>query len=240
MRRKKSKLWKKETELAALVVEWLEADGWEVWQECAGIDIVAKKDGVVWAIEAKLTENIKVMQQAYDAQRHAHCVSVAVPAMGYGRHKDFFETICRHLGVGVIRVRHPSYCRSAKLCARVEVEAPQRERKVLALDTHLNENAKAYPAEAGSPGGGGWTPFKQTVIDLVAYVRKHGEPTVKEAVAGITHHYSSDRAAARNLARYVGTVIPELTMYFDKESKAHRLKAEPLGLKARMRAGARG
>lgn len=71
----------KETELAQPVVEWLESQHWDVYQEveCPGgyADIVAVRDNYLWIIECKTSFSLKVVEQAMG--RRAHFRSIAIP-----------------------------------------------------------------------------------------------------------------------------------------------------------------
>jgi len=66
-------------------------------------------------------------------------------------------------------------------------------------------------AEAGTNTGRHWSPFQATKRDLIKYVEKHPGCTMKDAIDGITHHYSSDSNARSTLGKWIGDgVISEI------------------------------
>ena len=73
-----------ETILAELVVNWLESQKWDVYQEVQIetygkiADIVAVLGNLVWIIECKKSLSLSVMEQAYRWRRYANFTSVAV------------------------------------------------------------------------------------------------------------------------------------------------------------------
>ncbi|HBD94493.1 MAG TPA: hypothetical protein DC057_10030, partial [Spirochaetia bacterium] len=71
----------KETEIAEIVIDWLEKQHWDVYQEVpvnSGFaDIFAVRNGLVWVIETKTSLSFDVMEQAF--RREVHYRSVAVP-----------------------------------------------------------------------------------------------------------------------------------------------------------------
>src|SRR5581483_4069856 len=94
-----------ESALAAVVVAWLEHEGWDVFQEVespAGLcDIVAVRGPLVWSVETKLAFGTGVVEQAYDRLRFAHLVSVATPQR---RGSSVLEHYCRWQGIGWLQV----------------------------------------------------------------------------------------------------------------------------------------
>lgn len=100
-----------ETQVAAPVVAWLRAGGWDVYQEvrqgagARACDIVATQGRLIWAVEVKTRLSNAVLEQAAYWRQYAHFASVAVP-MRYDEdwvQKVFIE---RH-GLGVIGVKDP-------------------------------------------------------------------------------------------------------------------------------------
>lgn len=192
-----------EAELAALVVQWLMADGWEVFQEvhCGGstCDIVGRRSGVLWAIECKLSLNLQVLSQATNWRWKAHLASVAVP---HGPTTWAADNIARELGIGIISLQpegHVVNSGNAKGTFR---------RPVQSIAKHLHEQQKTLVG-AGGNRGGFYTPFKGTCQELLRVVKAQPGITLKAAIAGIKHHYSSDKSAVACIGKLAkGGIVP--------------------------------
>lgn len=195
-----------ETEVAALVVTWLRAQEWEVFQEVESpggraIDVVARKAGITWAIEVKRALNLAVFEQAHASTPYAHRCSVAVPRMrnvspGY----SFGVAVAKKFGIGLIEVWPTS------AAVRVtEAVAPKHSPEVKGgLSASLRPAQQVYAA-AGSSGSSHWTPFRETATRLkqVVWAARTGI-TMQEALAKMkTHHYSSLEVAVVELRRMI-------------------------------------
>jgi hypothetical protein len=184
----------KETELASTVADWLAAQHWDVFPEVRpGLawpraDIVARQAGRIWVVECKGTLSLRLLQQAEPWRPWAHWVSVAVPHQRRGRSgsRPIALQILAWLGIGLIEVRDD----------RAGQEMPPRLNRMLAgrllLDA-LNEGHQRMGV-AGSASQF-WSPYRQTCQGLLAYVRQHPRCTIRDAVAGIEHHYGRDTTA---------------------------------------------
>lgn len=179
---------KKETELASKVVDWLNDQGWEVWQEvrfhtyCAIHDIIAIKDNITWCIECKLSFNLKVIEQAY--RSNTIFKSIAVPTTN-----SFGQMICNRLGIGILVVGKNTdsvYNRSGKIFR-------ENYRYSKDIVKKLKDIPKSF-ARAGSKGGY-WTPYKETIRSIRAYILTHEGCTLKEIMHELKHHYASDATA---------------------------------------------
>lgn len=102
---------KKETELAAVVVEELRGRGWTVYQEVtvggSVCDIVATSGRVLWAIEAKLGLGLPVLAQARAWQGAATLVSVAVTSGRRSSTRALALEVAGKFGIGVLEVHGP-------------------------------------------------------------------------------------------------------------------------------------
>jgi hypothetical protein len=214
-----------EVDVAAPVVAWLCAGGWDVYQEVRNgkggersCDIVATRGPLVWVVEAKVRLNVEVLEQAQWWRQYAHYASVAVP-YHYLHLGPAFNHIVRAWGLGVIGVRPPEalYGGSAidKLVDNTHYP-PRLHRQGCAVHLRrwLCEEQKTFLA-AGSPCGGGWTPFKETCRNLAQVVRAHPGCTLREAIggrvptltdigfAGIKHHYRTEATAISSLRTWI-------------------------------------
>lgn len=118
-----SKLFAKETELVAAFVEALASprwsvgpaigEGWTQYHETAGWDIllVHAETGMQIGVEAKLSLNAKVLEQALTGLRYAEAAgpdyrAVLVPADACQNH---MRSIASHCGIAVLTIGHESY-----------------------------------------------------------------------------------------------------------------------------------
>lgn len=102
--------FRSEAELCARFLSAIDHDKWTAYPETAGWDILLarKFDGFQIGIEAKLRLNATVIEQAIESGSHAtergpDARAIICPPYGAAG----FETICRYIGVVVIRVREP-------------------------------------------------------------------------------------------------------------------------------------
>lgn len=175
----------RETELAAVIVAWLESRGWTVRQEVqfgrSSIDIVATRGSKVWAIEVKLSLNLDVAAQALERRysRQFHRVSVAVPmpisALGEWRRRC---DVLLDLQIGVLAVTEDC---QVKVIHDATPLVPGQDPVVL-----TDAQASGRYAKAGSNTGGRHTslsPLKEAVREFVAAHRNCSIDQIAAAVA---------------------------------------------------------
>ena len=202
--------FKTEAELAEKLIAWLEKERWEIFKEVIyghgydRADIIAKRDGILWGIECKLTLNDSVLDQAYYLGHYTHLVSVAVPepkSRNYrlSRVKNDF---IRQNGIGLIYVDDhgdhrfnidPKYSRTVN--RRFWWLKDMKNLR----DNKLTEYHKLVSASVNN--GVYITDFLQTNIKIVDYIIKNGPCSVSEAMKGIDHHYSSNSSAYSGIGR---------------------------------------
>ena len=188
----------KESDLASHVVDWLENQHWDVYQEVrmfgyAGktIDIVAVRAGVYWAIECKTSLSLTVLGQANEHRRF-HRRSVAIPQQRSRRlstGQTFALQVAEKYGIGILRVGDYE--------VREQVKAPLCRRARSCIETvkkHLFEEQKYY-RKAGSTEGHTWTPYQKTMRALYRLIAEKPGITLKEIMAGLEHHYATDASA---------------------------------------------
>jgi hypothetical protein len=178
-----------EQALARVLVGWLSAEGWEVFQEVTAggpiCDIVAKRGLCLWAIECKLTLNLEVIEQALHWRHRANLVSVAVP-------RARCETMLTQLQVGVLSVNPGNYV--------TESVRPHFFRPRASLAKHLHEEQKTF-CEAGGNRGGHWSPYKATCRNVKELVRANPGIALKELIGKVQHHYSNAASARGCIAK---------------------------------------
>ncbi len=194
-----------EADLAAVVVSWLSAAGYDLYQEvelsAGGIraDIVARRGPELTIVETKTATSLAVLYQAMERRRFAHRVYVAVPSY---RARDAFSDLCRELGIGLYAVKIGS--NDTWDADRVaEVVASRRwASKPLALASRLRPEHKTS-ALAGSQTGGHWSRWRDTCAQLARVVAAEPGITLKDAMALTRHHYSSGRSALSAMASHI-------------------------------------
>lgn len=193
-----------ESDLIKNLIPCLQDWGWDIYQEVEGpggrVDIVAARGRIQWAIEAKLSFGLPVIEQAHNWRTRCHYSSVAIPSgAGTG---NFARGICQHHGIGILRVQ------MWDVGCVTEAAKPRLNRRPLPLK--LYEEQKTF-CDAGSNRGGHWTPFKRTCRNLVDAVTKEPGMEFKSLIKVLDHHYSSLSSARSCLLKFITTgVIPEL------------------------------
>jgi hypothetical protein len=198
-----------ESELARLVVGYLQELHYDVYQEVAtglGIgDVIATQGRLVVAVETKLSLTFDVVAQAIRWRQHAHLVYIAVP--GVHRNNDgrrVAYAVCKLMGIGVLIVtrRRPGFITSPVS----EHVAPAVNRK--AADDSLRKMLRAEQkagefAQAGAKGGGHFTAFKGTARALASIVREQPGIELAKAIEAIEHHYASPKSARAHLSEWI-------------------------------------
>ena len=180
-----------ETDVARSIIGYLTDLRWEVFQEVTGAggraDIVARQGSILWIIETKTILGLPVIEQANRWIPHAHKVSVGTPRLP----GSFVEEVCRRFGIGILTagkdVREPL--------------SPKLNRKPWKVPK-LCEEHKTY-AEAGTNGGGYYTPFRRTINTVAAEVRVRPGISMKDLVDRIDHHYHRNSTARQCLAQWI-------------------------------------
>jgi len=192
----------REVDVARPIIPWLEERGWDVYQEVSDYDIVAVTGHIVWIVEVKTSLSTKLCAQAFDRCRYAHYVSVAVPATE--RRDDghnWAESRLAERGIGVftVNLRGGVWVRAESMPALHR--KPLYTKRLLAS---LRPEHKTH-CEAGTPGGGGWTPWKGTCKSIVRKVAEHPGITLKELLGGEEghYHYANAQSARTSLSHWL-------------------------------------
>lgn len=190
-----------EVDVARPVVEWLRSRGFDVYQEVkvpkerATADIVAVKGPVTTVVEVKTSMSLVVLGQARGWGGLAHMVYVAVPSGKRGSSRDGAEWVCNLAGVGLLYVSRSGTVRQAVSPAFV------RKARTSLIRGLLRPEQADGSVPAGSRNLGVWTPWKETVRDLVRVATERPGIALDEAVGLIRHHYKSPSVARRTLEK---------------------------------------
>lgn len=222
------KQFENEEKLAEIVVEWLQSQGWEVYQEVSTgygdpvADIVAAKDGLTWIIECKLSVSLQLLAQVTRWVDQAHFVSMAVPRRGsmrgYWNVDHFINRTLKMFTVGRLDISPKTDYREAEVKESVKAKENEYSQKSKLILKYLHKSQKNW-AKAGSSNGDHWTPFKETVKLLKEYITIHPGCTMKEAIDKINHHYSSPGNAVNGLNSWIKDGIIEGIERVKKDKK---------------------
>ena len=188
-----------ETVVSGAVVGCLVDMGWTVYQEVVVTtseaivsvvanqnnklmaDIVARKEGLIWVIEAKSAMTREVEKQAWAWRDWADMISVAVPAsrkMTDARRRA--EARLAALGIGSFWTRG-----GRVVHYRPATERPRRADYVMnALDVRQKDFV-----EAGNPSRQRWSPWQETRSRIIEFVKQHPGVYVRDLVRSIPTHY---------------------------------------------------
>lgn len=192
-----------EREIAAQVVEWLQSQNWDVYQEVQPrlgtkvCDIVGVMGPLTWCVETKQRYNAAVLEQAVHWKEWAKLVSVATPPRASG--SVVYDHFCRSYGIGRLIVSP----RDRWSCGVDERIQPRLERRTIwNIGDDVRPEHKTFAA-AGNNEGLRWTPYKATCEELRNLVEKIPGIPMKDAIDEIRHHYSSDKVARASLAHWI-------------------------------------
>lgn len=211
----------KENDLAKLIIDKFEEDGYEVYKEVVNTgkgknraDIILVKDGEYTVIETKLSFGLTVIEQSFKWKPFSHYSYICVPRSTRRNARLFGYNLCRDYGIGVIdigkkgdiRIIHESSYTS-------EPELPQ-----------LYEEQKDQEAGSKPSKDSYITPFKITCRRLVEHIQTNGEMPLLTAIKQIEHHYKSDASAKNALTKLIKIgVLPELVIYKEGRTTYVRL-----------------
>jgi hypothetical protein len=232
MAKKKVKIT--EVELAKKIIEWLELNGWEVFQEVRKewghptADIVAQKDNITWVIETKTSFTLDVMEQADYWVGKANQVSIGIPSgttKGWRDHA-FRTKVCKHLGVGILIYGPDPNDRYNLYPHIVQIKLEPLKANKCSHDWSkiLKPEHKTYCEAGATSAKHRFTPFRNTLDQLIVVVRDNPGIILKDAVGLIKHHYKKDTTAEKSLYTFIHDgVIKELEFKYDPEINRNRL-----------------
>jgi hypothetical protein len=197
----------KETEVAKDVINYL--SDYDLYYEVMDVDIIAKLDNILTAVEVKVTMNFKVIEQAYNNLIHFHYSYIAVP---FGKFRNFQYRICKDYGIGVLELRYNPY--NGKLNDINERVKPKFNRHAFTKHIVLTPEDKKSIAGASGKDGTTRTSFKITLEAINEYVSRHEGCTFKELFDNINHHYHNFTSARNATYKWIREGIIN-TIYVD-------------------------
>lgn len=196
---------KKETEMAKKVIEWLNSQHWEVYQEVkigsSIADIVSIQGKLIWIIECKLNFSLDLIGQALEWRRDANFVSIAIPKQKrryISKARRVGYQILRNYGIGLIEIVNLNADINHQ---KIEPKLNRKPYSKLIKDS-LCEKQK-YWVPAGTCGGGYWTPFQETCRNVEKIVKTNPGIILKDLIDNLKHHYASDISARASISHWV-------------------------------------
>lgn len=194
-----------ESDLAAKVVAYLEAQHWDIYQEVnfgsggAIADIVAVRAGYLWIIECKTSLTFTVLEQANHWRSHYRSVAIPLTRNTSGR-GTAYHIANKFLKLGILEVGNDD--RYGDFVKEIFEPPLMREYHKHAkwMISELKPKHKTMLA-AGSKGGGYWTPYKATMESVRRYIRLHPGCSLKEIVDGINNYHYANRDSAMGCIR---------------------------------------
>lgn len=179
----------KETELAQDVVNFL--NDYDLYYEVWDVDIIAKMGNILTAVEVKTILNFKVIEQAFKNRNLFNYSYIAVP---YAKYRNFQYKICEDYGIGVLQLTYSRY--NGRLLDVEEIVKPKLNRKAYAIKTIklTLEDKKSIPGASGRDGTTR-TAFKITIENMVSYIKRHPECTLKKCLEDIDFHWANMASA---------------------------------------------
>ena len=155
------------------------------------------KYGYTIAFEAKLSFNLKVIEQSYFQGKRAHETFIICPTT----HKSmssrrFARELCKILGIGVMEVNvdYGKYHITVKPKMFPHPKVP----------TLYEEQKQTL---ASTKNGDYVTPFKITVNRINDYMKDKNNITLLQIVKNIKHHYKSDVSGCRAIKHLIETNV---------------------------------
>lgn len=195
----------KESELAKIVTDKFEADGYEIYSEVIyksgskRADIVAVKDNEHIVIETKMAMNLTLLQQGFYWKDKVQKVYICFPSK---RKINWFALqMCRDYGIGVYIYKKNglNLMLESSVCDNPDLPKLYEQQK---------------DSIAGSKGGGFVTPFSMTRDRLIEHIKTNGEQLLLQSIKDIDHHYSSNSSAKTSISKMINlNVIKELVLF---------------------------
>lgn len=221
IRKTPDKWWKKEENIASVMVNYFRDLGWGVYQEVSfgygdkRPDIVAVNDNLGHIIEVKTSLTLDLLKQVYNHRNKAHYISIAIPHYQLNsrrfsnKSKDTFyfcRAVCEYFGIGI-------YLITDKDVGRFNPEvnlAPKlnRNNSFKYIQEHYLYEAQKTHSAAGNNTASFYSPFQQTVINIKDYLAKcPSGANIKDIMSNIRHHYASDSTAKHCIMKYINEGI---------------------------------
>jgi hypothetical protein len=197
----------KESDLGRFASNYFINEGYEVFKEVVTpfgrIDIVLKKDNLIYGIEIKTSFGLKVMEQAWKNTNYVNYSYVFVPTIKSSFHKKLLTDN----GLGL-------FCINTK-ATLIEIVKPRFSEKIVNLK--LFEEQKTF-SEAGNDKSLFFSPFKKTMLNVVEILlNNNNEREISLLVNEAKHHYSNKNSFRISLTNLISKKIIPYLKIVDKK-----------------------
>jgi hypothetical protein len=171
----------KESDLYAPVKVFLEQQGCEVKGEVAEFDILAVRNGLLFAVELKSTVTLKLLMQAASRLASVDAVYIAVPTTSpvLRTQRRNFTKLLRLLGIGLLEVGRDG--------RRVDPVLDPGEYRPRKRTDRRGRLLKEHAELVGDPNTGGgtrrggiMTPYRQRALAVASYLGSKGPSRVRD------------------------------------------------------------
>jgi hypothetical protein len=171
----------KESDLYAPVKDFLERQGCEVKGEVAEFDILAVRNGLLFAVELKSTVTLKLLMQAASRLSSVDAVYVAVPSSSpvLKNQRRNFVRLLKLLGIGLLEVGRDGRRVDAVLDPGEYRPRKRPDRRGRLLREHAMLVGDPNTG-GGSRRGGIMTPYRQRALAVASYLGSRGPSRVRD------------------------------------------------------------
>lgn len=192
-----------EKELAIPVIEWLQEQHWDVYQEVAigkvntpVADIIAVQNNYVWAIEVKKSFTWRVLEQASRWRTHYRSIAILESKNEYARFQRY-KMANEYYKLGIITI--DEYYRVEQCMSPPLMREYHRFAKNIMKNLHEEQKNGAF-AQAGSDNGGYFTPYRHTMMQIKEYISENPGCTLREIMNNVGKgHYANMKSAKSNI-----------------------------------------
>ncbi len=214
----------KEPEIAAAVMDWLQAQGWDCYPEVMPArggpraDIVGVRGNLVMVCEVKTSMGLALLSQAIGWHGTAHFIYVATPVKQRRYERNRAEDhIIKYFGLGLLSVLD----RDSAYRDRVDERLRPEYKRTCSFNVERMRNCLCPEMKRFNPGtqAGYSTPWNRTMDLAVEYVSQHPGCTIKEILGEVKTHYASSAGARAGLRDWLPA---DKRVRADTESKPFR------------------
>jgi len=218
----------KETDLGKTIIEWLEKNrpDWKIYQELSPrggkvADIVCVLKDLIWIIELKTTLSLNVIRQAY--KWDVDFRTIAFPRVesdsASNNHQFWIGYLGKEMNISSMTVSKSGHVQThylgeyssifVKHSVRYDLNNTQshwistKKRLFDLINTGLVDNYGV----AGTRGGGYWTRYKQSMLEIKEYLAKNPKSSGKQIIDALgSLHYAHERSALQCICRNLQTI----------------------------------
>jgi len=193
----------KESDLAEAFIKYLKSSSKkEIYEEVMThgnlVDLVSKIDNQIHGYELKISLNFDVIQQAHRNLKYFHKSFIVTPSRKKNDIYWFVRKILKDYNIGwYVQLKNGSFYLEFDPSENINPKLPYL----------FEEQKTGEHKKAGTNHGKPFTPFKNTIKNIIAYCQDNNISNSKhillsEAVKNIKHHYASDASAISSLKKY--------------------------------------